>query len=104
MRESESWARNFALALIHHAAGREAQADEALHERIRTDAHDAAYQIAEVQAVRGDIDAAFEWLERAYAQRDAGIPWTKIDPFLRSLHGDPRWNIFLRKAGFEGVG
>jgi adenylate cyclase len=100
MREPEDWARNFALALIHHAAGRKAESDEALRELIRTNENDAAYQVAEVQAVRGDIDAAFEWLERAYAQKDAGIPWTRIDPFLRSLHGDPRWSSFLRKAGF----
>jgi TolB-like protein/lipoprotein NlpI len=100
MREPEDWARNFALALIHHAAGRRSESDEALRELIRTNENDAAYQVAEVQAVRGDIDAAFQWLERAYAQKDAGIPWTRIDPFLRSLHGDPRWTSFLRKAGF----
>jgi TolB-like protein/lipoprotein NlpI len=103
LREPEHWARNFALALIHHAAGREAQSDEALRELIKANENDAAYQIAEVQAGRGATDAAFEWLERAYAQKDAGIPWTRIDPFLRSLHDDPRWNIFLRKAGFEGL-
>jgi TolB-like protein/Tfp pilus assembly protein PilF len=100
MREPEGWARNFALALIHHAAGRSAEAEEALRTLIGTNAGDAAYQIAEVYAVHGDIDAAFEWLERAYVQKDAGMPWTKIDPFLRSLHGDPRWNVFLRKLGF----
>jgi tetratricopeptide (TPR) repeat protein len=100
MREPELWARDFALALIHHAAGRRAEADEALRELIRRNASDAAYQIAEVYAVHGATDAAFEWLERAYVQKDAGIPWTKIDPFLRSLHGDPRWNVFLRKLRF----
>jgi TolB-like protein/lipoprotein NlpI len=102
LREPEAWARNFALALIHHAAGRKAEADEALRELIRTSENDAAYQIAEVQAVRGATDSAFDWLDRAYAQKDAGIPWTTIDPFLRSLHGDPRWSSFLRKTGFEG--
>ena len=100
MRESETWARNFALALIHHAAGRKPESDEALQELIAKNGSDAAYQIAEVQAVRGATDAAFQWLERAYAQKDAGIPWTKIDPFLRSLRGDPRWSVFLRKLRF----
>ena len=60
---------------------------------------DAAYQVADLHALRGEADLAFEWLERAYDQRDAGIGWTMVDPFLRSLHADPRWNAFLRKLG-----
>jgi TolB-like protein len=99
-RESEAWARNFALALIHHTAGRAAQADEALRALIAKNGVDAAYQIAEVHAVRGDVDAAFEWLERARMQKDAGVAWIKSDPFLRSLHSDSRWEALVRKAGF----
>ena len=101
-REPEEWARHFALALIHHGTGRQAESEQELRELIRTNASDAAYQIAEVHAVHGAADAAFEWLERAYVQKDAGIPWTKVDPFLRSLRADPRWSVFLRKTGFAG--
>jgi len=50
-----------------------------------------------VYAARGDPDHAFEWLERAYRQRDAGLLGIKIDPFLTSLHGDPRYAALLRK-------
>jgi hypothetical protein len=42
-------------------------------------------------------DLAFEWLERALAQQDPGIFWTKVDPLLRSLHADPRWITLLRE-------
>jgi hypothetical protein len=35
--------------------------------------------------------------EPASAQRDAGLPATKIDPLLNSLHGDPRFVAFLKK-------
>jgi len=45
-------------------------------------------------------DAAFERLERAYEQRDAGCVWTMVDPLLRSLHDDSRWKPFLRKMKF----
>ena len=48
-------------------------------------------------ATRGDVDLAFEWLERAYDQRDPGVTETKRDPQFRSLHADPRWERFLRK-------
>ena len=99
LREPEEWGRLFALAVIHHAAGRPTEANAALQELAGKYANDAAYQLAEVHASRGEVDAAFEWLERAYAQRDAGVAWTKIDPLLRPAHADPRWDVFLRKIG-----
>ena len=60
----------------------------------------AAYQVAQALGARGDASPAFEWLERALVQRDPGIFWTKVDPLLRSLHDDPRWDVFMRKLGF----
>jgi serine/threonine-protein kinase len=56
-----------------------------------------AYQIAEVHAFRGEADLTFEWLERAYAQRDGGMLDIKGDRFLRGLADDPRYKAFLRK-------
>jgi len=46
-----------------------------------------------------EIDLAFEWLERAYVQRDGGLTETKTDRLFRRLHADPRWGVFLRKIG-----
>ena len=55
------------------------------------------YQIAAVHAFRDEADLAFEWLERAYAQRDSGVSGIKGDPLMRGLAGDPRYKAFLRK-------
>jgi hypothetical protein len=52
-----------------------------------------------VYGYRNDKEHAFEWLERTYAQRDPGITYMKMDPFLRNLHDDPRWRPFLEKMG-----
>ena len=60
----------------------------------------AAYQIAEAYAHRGEADKAFEWLERAYAQRDSGTAYAAGDVFFRPLHNDPRWKLFVRRMGF----
>ena len=49
---------------------------------IKNSAETAAYQIADVYAYRGDKDQAFEWLERARRQRDAGLPGLRKDPYL----------------------
>jgi hypothetical protein len=54
-----------------------------------------------VYGARGEMDHAFEWLERAYVQRDGGLIEMKSSPPLRSLHGDPRWGAFLKKMGLE---
>ena len=58
-----------------------------------------AYQIAEAYGYRNDKDHAFEWLERARRQRDAGLPGLRTDTLLTNLHDDPRWDAFLRTMG-----
>lgn len=99
LREPEEWGRLFASAMIHYAAGRRSESDDALDKLVEKYGDVGAYQVAEVHAVQGSTDLAFEWLERAFDQRDAGIFWTKVDRRLCSLHADPRWDVFLRKLG-----
>jgi hypothetical protein len=96
--------RLFALAVIQHDAGRHAESDQALHELAEKYGDVGAYQVAQAHAARGEAAPAFEWLERAFTQRDAGIFWTKVDPLLGSLHSDPRWGLFLRKLGLADRG
>jgi Flp pilus assembly protein TadD len=100
LKEPAAWARLFALGVLHHQAGREEESRQALRSLIEIGANDAAYQIAVVHAVRGEKDAAFEWLERAFAQRDSGLAFMRGHAQLGSLHDDPRWRPFLAKMGF----
>jgi adenylate cyclase len=62
---------------------------------------DDAYGTARVYAWRGEKDQAFEWLERAYAHRDPGLTWIKIDPIFRTLRGDPRYKALLHKMNLS---
>jgi eukaryotic-like serine/threonine-protein kinase len=101
MREPEEAFRLYALAIVHHALGHEPESEAALRELIEKYAEDSAYQVAEVHGARGEADAAFEWLERAYAHRDGGLTEVRTSPRLRWLHSDPRWGAFLRKMGLE---
>jgi tetratricopeptide (TPR) repeat protein len=96
-REQEPFWRLQGLALAYHALGRKKESDLALAELVANHHAEAAYQIAEVYAFRGEVDRAFEWLERAYAQRDGGLAQIKGDPLLKSLERDPRYAAFLRK-------
>ena len=90
-------ARAWLYALTYGALGRKKQSDAALQELISKYGTHAAYQIAEVYAFRNQTDEAFEWLDRAYAERDSGLIYTKVDPELKSLHNDPRYAALLKK-------
>jgi len=99
MREPDEVIRLWALGIIQHALGRREDSDKSLRDLIERGAADAAFQIAEFHAARGEADAAFEWLERAYTQRDGGLTLMKTRPRFRFLHGDPRWDALLKKVG-----
>jgi YD repeat-containing protein len=79
------------------ALGRKTEADHALTEILasKSIADSAAYQVALIYAHRGDADHAFQWLERALKQRDAGMHWMKFDPLLQGLSADPRFKALL---------
>ena len=89
--------RLLGLAIVQYARGCTTESDAALRQLIERGAGGAAFQIAEAYAYRGNADVAYEWLERAYAQRDAGIPFAKISIFLKNIQGDRRWRPFLEK-------
>jgi len=88
------------LAIAQHVLGDHGASDAALHRLIEVSPDGSGYQIAEIFAFRGDIDNAFEWLERSYDNRDSGMPLMLLDPLLVKLHDDPRWEPFLDKMGF----
>jgi hypothetical protein len=56
-----------------------------------------ACQLAQVRAWSGDVDGAFSWLGRAFAEKDAGLNYVRHDPLLAKLRGDPRWTALLNK-------
>jgi hypothetical protein len=91
-------------AMAQHALGRRAECEATLKQAIERCAGEGALQIAEAFAYCGDADRAFEWLERAYLQRDSGLPQMQSWPLLRNLHGDPRWERLLEKMGLVSSG
>jgi serine/threonine protein kinase len=85
------------VAMAEHSLGHAKESQQALEQVVAQHAIEAAFQIAEVYAWRGEKDKAFDWLERAYRQRDGGLADIKTDPPLAGLRGDPRYKAFLRK-------
>jgi TolB-like protein/DNA-binding winged helix-turn-helix (wHTH) protein/Flp pilus assembly protein TadD len=95
--ETGEWEKWTGEPLAYYTLGRREDSDRALKKLIATYQNDCAFQIAEVYAYRGETDKAFEWLDRAYRQRDPGTPELKTDPLMRSLRQDPRFAELLGK-------
>ena len=91
--------REMAVALALQIGSDRAAADEALKGLIEHQASNAALQIAEIYAVRKEPDRVFEWLDRAWANRDPGVGQLLYDALLLPYKNDPRFAAFCRKVG-----
>jgi len=96
-KETLDWAKLTGQALTYHSLGREQESDAAVRALIAKYGTDASFQIAQVYAFRSQSDKSFEWLERGYQNRDAGLPDIKSDPLFRNLHSDARYTELLKK-------
>jgi tetratricopeptide (TPR) repeat protein len=97
--EPEAIFRLQVKAIVLWAMGRHEESDALLEHSIREYSAEAACQIAEIYAARGDADRAFEWLGRAQAQEDSGVAQLQFSPCCRPIHGDPRWSALLGRLG-----
>ncbi len=101
--EPDEGYRRFELALAQYVRGDRAAADAALADLIANGRDNLAYQIAEVYAVRGEKDKAFEWLQISFDNHDTGTLTLLVDPLLRGLRDDPRYKTLLAKLGLPAT-
>jgi tetratricopeptide (TPR) repeat protein len=87
------------LAMAYHALGRKTESDAAFAELMRKYPDTKPFFTAVVMTYRGDVDGAFEMLEKAARMRDIDAGATAIYPILAPLHEDPRWLPLLRSMG-----
>jgi serine/threonine-protein kinase len=97
--EPDEGYRRFELAVAQYVVGDRQAADAALAALIAKAREGFAYQVAEVYAVRGEKDKAFDWLQIAFDDRDAGMLGLLVDPLLRGLRDDARYKNLLVKVG-----
>jgi len=98
-QETDDAFRLTGTAIVQHALGDAGASDAALQALIEEYEDGADYQVAFAYAFRGEIDHAFDWLEIAYDNRDAGLASMLVNPLLANLHDDPRWEPLLDKMG-----
>ena len=89
-RSPEAW-----LGYTRAAAGQRDQALEVIaHIKMISK---APLGVAMVYAGLEDKDQAFNWLQRAFQQREADLALVQVDPIFDSLHADPRYLDLLRR-------
>jgi TolB-like protein/Tfp pilus assembly protein PilF len=96
----------FTLGILGYAygvAGKSEKAKEILDEVLERSkrGYFSPQFIAVIYTGLGDKDKAFEWLEKAYEERDPRQFPIKSVAILRSLHSDPRFTVMLKKMGLE---
>jgi hypothetical protein len=95
---SDAWPM-ITLPLVHCALGRKAEADEAFAALIAKYEKDAPFNVAHDYAFCGNADNAFEWLDKALADKDPGVAEIVAENLFAPIHSDKRWLPFLRKIG-----
>jgi tetratricopeptide (TPR) repeat protein len=82
--------RLIGTAIAQHQLGRTGAAQSTLKDLIDQHGKDYPYRVACVLARFGDLDGAFQWLDRAYAQRDVALGEIQFDALLAPIRGRPR--------------
>ncbi len=90
------------LGYAYGFAGRAQEAKAVLEELKRRQRKEYVSPIsfAQVFIGLGDIDQAFEWLDRTLDERNRAVLFLKQDPMYDPLRSDPRFDDLLRRIGF----
>jgi serine/threonine-protein kinase len=91
------------LGSVYARWGKRDEAIKVIEElkELMTKSYVPAYQIAMVYAFLGDKDSAFEWLDKAYAERNGTLAFLKTDVAMDKLRGDPRLDRLMQSLGFD---
>lgn len=87
--------RLYGSAIAYYSLGEEERFTSSLDQLTPEDKKGFAYEIATAYAWGGEHDKAFEWLDRAYSQRDGGLIGLKYDPLLHFIRDDTRFSALL---------
>ncbi len=86
-------------AMALHSLGRQAEFDAALTDAAARWGEERPSEIAAVYLWAGDLDAGFEWLQRAWRARDRRLFLVLMNPVSEPARADPRWAEFLLQIG-----
>jgi len=88
-------------ALIAYGYAKSTRRNDALSllEEVLAPGIASPYSIATVWSALGDRDVAFEWLDKAFEQRDLQMVSLKVDPSLDGVRDDSRFAEIVNRVG-----
>lgn len=86
------------LSLAHYSLGNLEASDAAMAEYEEKYSAEFPIEMAGMYAWRGELDLAFLRLDRAAETYNPGDLDYLLDPFLKNLHNDPRWDVYINKV------
>jgi TolB-like protein/tetratricopeptide (TPR) repeat protein len=94
------------LALALARVGKRADAEALLPELVECveQGRAPARSVAILYAGLGDLDRAFEWLERAYQEHDPGLLALRVGPMYEPFRRDARFQALLSRMPHQGRG
>ena len=93
--------RQLAAIMFTDIVGYTSLMNELMQKSKETPVGSPAYFASMVYAQMGEIELAFEWLEKAYEAHEVEMIWLMVDPPFDPLRSDPRWQVMLEKVGFS---
>ena len=89
------------LGFAYALAGKHAEALEILAnlEKAAAVNYIPAYNFVIIYIGLKNFDKAFEWIEKAYAERSGFLPFLQVDPTLEPLRQDARFQDLLQRVG-----
>ena len=92
-----------AKGMIYSIAGKKDEAKKTLDQMLEQSkkSYVAPWMIAIVYMGLGERDKAFEWIEKAFKERDHWLVYLKVSPVVDNLRSDPRFPKILKRMGFN---
>jgi TolB-like protein/Tfp pilus assembly protein PilF len=89
------------LGYVYGLAGQRERAEQILHasEALSKQRYVPSSALALIYLGLGERDKVLEWLEKAYDERDALLPWLKQMPEFDPMRSDARFQDLLRRVG-----
>lgn len=93
------------LGMVYARAGKKHEALQLVDGLIKNSSkrHVSPLDVALIYAVLDDRDNAFEWLEKAYAERSGWLYELNVNPAWDNICGDERFRDLVRRVGLPTV-
>ncbi len=98
----KGWAECF-LGCMYYKLGEKDKANQILNQMLsqKKVQYVSSFCIAYLYHYMDEKDKAFEWLDKAYEERDGLMPLLNVPRFAGDLRDDPRFEALLERMGFR---